>query len=80
MASKSRKNNFKKPYNRFKKLSQKIPRTFPEFFQKVSKIPKRLPESSGKAPGQDLAKNGRFAMVPEGTFNCQPGSSQMAKI
>ena len=33
-----------------------------------------------KAPGQDLAQNGRFPMILEGTFNCGPKGPQMAEI
>ena len=33
-----------------------------------------------KAPGQDLAQNGRFPMVPEENFNCRPRGRQMAEI
>ena len=33
-----------------------------------------------KAPGQDLAQNGRFPMIPEGAFNCRPKGLQMAEI
>ena len=32
-----------------------------------------------KAPGQDLAKNGRFPMIPEDTFNSRPRGRQMAE-
>jgi len=33
-----------------------------------------------KAPGQDLAKNGRFPMIPEEKFNSRPRDRQMAEI
>ena len=33
-----------------------------------------------KAPGQDLAKNGRFPMIPEEKFNSRPRGRQMAEI
>ena len=33
-----------------------------------------------KAPGQDLAKNGRFLMSPEKKFNSRPRRRQMAEI
>ena len=33
-----------------------------------------------KAPGQDLAQEGRFPMVLEGDFNCRPKGPQMAEI
>ena len=31
-----------------------------------------------KAPGQDLAETGRFPIVPDGAFNCRPGSPEGA--
>ena len=34
---------------------------------------------SQKAPGQDLAQNGRFPMVPKGNCNCWPRGRQMAE-
>ena len=33
-----------------------------------------------KAPGQDLAQNGRFPRIPEGAFNCRPLGPQMGEI
>ena len=39
-----------------------------------------LQGSPKKAPGQDLAQNGCFPMIPEGTFNCQLASHQSPKI
>ena len=33
-----------------------------------------------KAPGQDLAQNGRFPMVPEGDFNCRPKALKLQKF
>ena len=33
-----------------------------------------------KAPGQDLAQNGCFPMILDGTFNCRPASHQSPKI
>ena len=33
-----------------------------------------------KAPGQDLAKNGRFPMIPEEKFNSRPRGRKMAEI
>jgi hypothetical protein len=33
-----------------------------------------------KAPGQDLAQDGRFPVIPEGAFNCRPRGLQMAEI
>jgi hypothetical protein len=33
-----------------------------------------------KAPGQDLAKNGRFPMIPEENFHRHPRGRQMAEI
>ena len=32
-----------------------------------------------KAPGQELAKNGRFPMIPEEKFNSRPKGLQMAE-
>ena len=40
----------------------------------------RLPEGSQKAPGQDLAQNGRFPRIPEGEFDSRPKGLQMAEI
>ena len=33
-----------------------------------------------KAPGQDLAQNGRFPRIPEGEFNSRPRGRQMLEI
>ena len=33
-----------------------------------------------KAPGQDLAQNDRFPMIPQGAFNCRPKGLQMAEM
>ena len=39
-----------------------------------------LQGSPKKAPGQDLARNGCFLVIPEGTFNCRLASHQRPKI
>ena len=33
-----------------------------------------------KAPGQDLAQNGRFPRIPEGEFSSRPRGRQMPQI
>ena len=51
---------------RFSGVCQKLPRSFPEASRsrQIAKIWLQ------KAPGQDLAQNGRFTIVLEGAFNC----------
>ena len=39
-----------------------------------------LQGSPQKPPGQDLAQNGCFPVIPEGTFNCRPVGRQTPKI
>ena len=51
---------------RFPGVYQKLPRSFPEA-SRSRQIAKIWPQ---KAPGQDLAENGRFPIVLEGAFNC----------
>ena len=43
----------------------------------AAKVPK---SSSKRAPGQELAQNGRFPLIPKGNFNGGPEGCQNAKI
>ena len=51
-------------------------RSFPGACQRLPEAGKLQKFGSKRLP----AKNGRFPIVPEGTFNCRPGSPQIAKF
>ena len=59
----------------FPGVCQKLPRSFPEASRcrQIAKIWLQ------KAPGQDLAENGRLLIVPEGGFNCGPEAAKLPK-
>ena len=72
---------------RFPGVCPELPRGFPEASQR---LPRGFPEASRsrqstkiwlqKAPGQDLAQNAHFPIIPEGAVTCRPGRLQIAKI
>ena len=57
-----------------------LKRPFPLDPRRHFSLPARKPRKSHKlAPkgfGQDLAKNGRFPLIPEGPFSCRPASRE----
>jgi hypothetical protein len=59
---------------------QRPPINFPEAPRRPPEATGKLPGNTKKAQGQDLAKNGRFPMIPEETFNSQRRGRQIAEI
>ena len=48
--------------------------------RKMTASQKRSQSAVQKAPGQDLAQNGRFPRIPDGEFNSRPRGRQMPEI